>query len=292
MNTFKWSKSFLTACAATIAVALSLPSYAGFPISGNTIEPIPFSGTPTASDIQRVCGLPTVSSPLAPAPGVVELRVLTLAPINTPQFNQVQTSDGYTYLVRVIVRQKNPTLFEFEDLSAVPGFATGTPFPNPLSFPGLLMPPGDQFHGTRGTEAVSVTAGAATNIYCGDGVIRDSNVGPPGNNATQISFWWVAGPCGLNDSTVTSVCSTYGSSATNPLVLTATQDKVNGASNSCGCQQTLQMCNSKLLGVAPAANNIVACNFQGDNGPSGFASEAILFGHSPLCRTLAGKTYC
>jgi len=286
----KWSKSFLTAFSAAITVTTSLPTYAGLPISANTIEPIPFAGTPTAADIRTVCGLPTVSNPIVPS-GIVEVRVATLAPVNTTGVYFVDTSDGYRYQVNVTVLQKNPTIFKYEDVSAVPGFATGIVFPPDLSGLGL-MPPGDQFHGTRGTEAVSVTSGSATNIYCGDGVIRDTNLGPPANNASQISFWWVAGPCGLNSSNVSSVCSIYGSTSALPLIITATQDKVSGAWNSGGCQQTLQLCNSKLLNVPQADNNIVACNFQGDNGPSGFQSEAILFGHSPLCRTLAGKTYC
>ena len=277
------AKPLLAGGAAIIALGLCHGAFGGAPVSTNTIEPVAFAGVPTQADILKVCNLPKVANPISP----FGLLVSTQAPVNVQ--SQAASADG-KYVVNITVTQKNPTRFKYEDVSPVPGFPAGTPFPADLStlstFPVI---PGDQFYGTRGTEAVSITDGQNTNIYCGDGVIRDQNLGPMGNNATSITFWWVAGPCGLANTS--TVCSAYSSPPAN-VVVRATLDVPDAPLNNCGCTQTLQLCNTKLLGVANALNNVVLCNFSGHNGPAGFGAEAVLFGHSPLCMTIGNRTYC
>lgn len=262
---------------ATSIVTLGMVHAAFAVVSGNGIVPIEVAGNITAAVIIQVCNLPNVVSP-----SPVALGTNTLAPVNTP--DQIISAD-MNYAVNLTVTQKNPTRINYEDVSPVPDFPLGTPFPNPPPDPIT----GDQFRGTRGTEAVAVTSGNTTNVYCGDAVFRDEQLGPPGNNASSITFWWVAGPCGLDPASLAVVCGEYNTPVVTAAFVRATQDVDDSPVNACGCTQTLQLCNDVLDATGSASGNVVFCDL---DPVVDFQVEGVIIGNSPACPKIGGKTYC
>lgn len=231
--------------------------------SANEIEPVAFSGTPTPDDIIRVCNLPRVVDPNSP-------HVETRSDLNPSAPSTRPIGAGMPFRIEVTIIQgtgQNPDRISFVDLSEE-----------------------SQFDDTPGIEAVSVEGSGGANIYCNIGTIEDSDLRPPGNNATSVSFFWVLGPCGLpGDDALDNVCAEYNPNPgdISADIVQAILDEPEQPINLCGCTTPVFFCNPD---PAFAENdNIVSCPFSGATGLQG---EAFISGASPACKNIGGFNVC
>ncbi len=214
---------------------------------------------------------------VAPVAGLTNPVQLQASPPKSGQgtFDEIDNGDDFRVSISV-----SGSSVSFTDLSLVTSSGTSTV---------------SQQRDTPGLEAVIIRSGSTAFLYHRVNWVTDTGLTSPSGSIGQITVCWSQGACLLNQSSVSSACSSYNTPTRTADILEAIEDVSPFPTNVCGCPpRVVRRCDPTLSQTPVFPANIVGvCNPSSQGGTlTGLQAEStVKTGTSSCVIKQIGGTY-